>query len=99
MVHCMARIPSEAASRQIKAELSQCIKVLGIRKHYALSGAIDVYEYLCNNDIAFLAGHDLGADGVDADHPFNYVEDRDEDSEVGMEFARLTMPQNWTIHE
>ena len=99
MVHCMARIPSEAASRQIKAELSKCIKVLGIRKNYALSGVIDVYECLCDNDIAFLAGHDIGADGVDADHLFNDVEGRDEVSEVGLEFARSTMPHSWTILE
>ena len=94
MVRVLARIPSGAERRKIKAEVKQTLFTLDIRANHAPTYAIDVYKMLGAKDAGFLAGLVEDVDGVNAEYRAHNDELLDEDTVVGMEFARCTLPQD-----
>lgn len=94
MLRVLARVPSEAERRKIKAEVKQSLLTLDIRAIHAPTYAIDIYEMLGAKDVGFLAGYIEDGDEVNAEYRAHNDETLDDDSVVGMAFARCTLPQN-----
>ena len=95
MLRVLARLPSGAERQKIKAEVKQTVLTLDIRANYAPTYAIDIYKMLSARDAGFLAGHVDDVDGVNAEYRAHQDEVLDEETVVGREFARCTLPQDW----
>nr|VWP01003.1 Cercosporin MFS transporter CTB4 (Cercosporin toxin biosynthesis cluster protein 4) [Ganoderma boninense] len=93
MCRVLASLPTVSYRNMIQSDVTKCLKMLDIRANRAPVFSIDVYDVLSSPEVGFLAG-DFGVpDGMnreDAGLAFT-----DEDAEVGLEFARITLPRVW----
>ena len=96
MIRALTGLMSEADRMLLKCALQHCHTALDTRADNPPNrNSLDIYDQLCGQDVAFLAGHTLPSDATIAKSWATEIESWEGDSEWGLRLAQETLPRIW----